>query len=56
VWSAETPVRPVSEGQGGAAGARTTHRQPSNQMLPGIFGYALAARAVQLLCEAPASR
>lgn len=64
VWSTETPVPPVvapagPDGRQGGhdePGGGTPRRQPSNQMLPGIFGYALAARAVQLLCERPASR
>ncbi len=42
VWSTEEPVPPAPRGS-------EPRRQPSNQMLPGIFGFALAARAAAWL-------
>lgn len=60
VWSEETPVPPIQEpiaanpaaAAAAAAGPAASRRQPSNAMLPGIFGFALAARAVVLLTAA----
>jgi tRNA threonylcarbamoyladenosine dehydratase len=55
VWSLETPVPPVAGSRRTSPEAPTpghsTRRQPSNQMLPGMVGFALAARAVDLLSD-----
>ena len=44
VWSEEAPRPPIT-----APGER--RRQPSNMMVPGMFGFALAAEAMRLLAE-----
>ncbi|HOX24708.1 MAG TPA: ThiF family adenylyltransferase [Candidatus Krumholzibacteria bacterium] len=51
VWSVEPPVGPVAGTPDSASPdeAPGTRRQPSNLMLPGIFGFALAAAAADLL-------
>jgi tRNA A37 threonylcarbamoyladenosine dehydratase len=51
VWSLETPVGPVAvaPGQEPTDEPRIQRRQPSNMMLPGMLGYALAAEALGLL-------
>jgi tRNA A37 threonylcarbamoyladenosine dehydratase len=51
VWSEEAPVPPVTAtvGARGDDDAGGRRRQPSNMMLPGMFGYAVAALALDLL-------
>lgn len=56
VWSQErsatTPRNRQLQGRPDDPAAPDRQRRlPSNQMLPGIFGFALAAMAVELLCE-----
>ena len=49
-WSVEAPVPPVAAEMVETTGeARVRLRQPSNIMLPGMFGFALAAAALQAL-------
>ncbi len=55
VWSEEPPLGPVTAAPGAHLPQEpgVTRRQPSNMMLPGMFGYALAARALErLACPA----
>lgn len=53
VWSLEAPVPPVASAPRASPDAQAQagpmRRQPSNQMLPGMVGFALAACAVDLL-------
>lgn len=51
VWSEEAPAPAVEPpaGPDGRGAAASVRRQPSNMMLPGIFGYAAAALALDLL-------
>lgn len=53
VWSEEPPLGPVGAPPGGSLPDEpgVTRRQPSNMMLPGMFGYALAALALTALGE-----
>ena len=56
VWSQESPATTPGnrqpQGRPEDIAAPERHRRlPSNQMLPGIFGLALAAMAVELLCD-----
>jgi tRNA threonylcarbamoyladenosine dehydratase len=53
VWSEEAPRKPDPVGPGGGEpDAFGRHRrQPSNMMLPGMFGFALAALAIRSLAD-----
>jgi tRNA threonylcarbamoyladenosine dehydratase len=56
VWSCERPIKAERGEQPSGRPEISTvpdrHRRlPSNQMLPGVFGFALAAMAIEKLCE-----